>query len=221
MNVCVVIPVHNEADTIGRVVESLRERGLDMVVIDDGSEDGSGAIASGKGAKVIRHETKQGKGISLRDGFRYALKNGYDGVMAMDGDGQHDTAEIGRFLQAAAETGAGVINGNRMDDTTRMPLIRRWTNRFMSGIISRFCGQAIPDSQCGFRLIRSEVLRDLRLTSTDFEIETELLIQASRAGHKIRSIPIKTIYRGEASKINPCVDTLRFFGYIGKEIRRR
>ena len=218
MNPCILIPVYNEFKEIGRLVESLKRKGLPVVVIDDGSTDDSGGIAKQKGAVVIRHDQNQGKGRSLQDGFEYVLKNNYDGVITIDGDGQHDINDIDQFISKAKEHPLSVITGTRMDDSKGMPFVRFVTNRMMSWMISTLCKQNIPETQCGFRLISREVLNELKLTSSDFEIETEVLIKASKKGFKIYSVPIKTIYRDEASKINPLLDTFRFFIYMMKEI---
>ncbi len=217
--ICILIPVLNEAQTIGAVVSALRAQSLDTVVVDDGSTDDSGAIARQKGATVIRHEVKKGKGQSLRDGFRHVLEHGYDGVITMDGDGQHDAADIGQFLQQIAKERPGMIVGNRMANPQGMPVVRYLTNRFMSFLISCACGQRIPDTQCGYRYIDSRVLREVPLASDDFEIETELLMKSAKQGFRIDSIPVATIYRDEESKINPWKDTIRFVRYFTKEIR--
>lgn len=217
--ICVLIPVLNEAQAIGAVVSSLRAQDLDVVVIDDGSTDDSGAIARQNGATVIRHDVKKGKGQSLRDGFRYALEHGYDGVITMDGDGQHDAADIKQFLRPAAKERPGMVVGNRMVNPRGMPCVRYLTNRFMSSLISRACGQRIPDTQCGYRYIDSSVLREVPLACDDFEIETELLMKSSKQGFRIESVPVMTIYRDEESKINPWKDTVRFITYFIKELR--
>ena len=218
MTICILIPVYNEFKEIGRLVESLKGKGFLVVVIDDGSTDDSGGIAKQKGAVVIGHDQNQGKGRSLQDGFEYVLKNNYDGVITIDGDGQHDINDIDQFISKAQEHPSSVITGTRMDDPKGMPFVRFVTNKMMSWMISSLCKQQIPDTQCGFRLISREVLKELKLTASDFEIETEVLIKASKKGFKIYSVPIKTIYRNEASKINPLLDTFRFFIYIMKEM---
>ncbi|MCK5179213.1 MAG: hypothetical protein KAR32_06750, partial [Candidatus Omnitrophica bacterium] len=102
-----------------------------------------------------------------------------------------------------------------------MPFIRYCTNRFMSWLISLACGQSIADTQCGYRYIHCEILKQLDLTSRDFEIETEILMKACQKGFKVLNVPIKTIYRNEESKINPFKDTIRFFTYFIKEICSR
>jgi hypothetical protein len=99
-----------------------------------------------------------------------------------------------------------------------MPVVRVLTNKIMSWFISGLCKQKIPDTQCGFRLIKKEVLERLRLTTSKFEIESEILIKASRLGFKIESLPIKSVYIGEKSHINPFIDTIKFIKFIFKEL---
>ena len=221
MKICVVIPVNNEALTIGRVVKALKEKGVFVLVIDDGSTDGSGGIAKKQGAVVIRKEQRNGKGFSLREGFKYALTEGFDGVITMDGDGQHAAEDLDKFLEEAKKNPVSVVTGNRMAEHKGMPLVRYLTNRFMSGLISWACKQPVPDTQCGYRYISCEILKQVELTSRDFEIETEILIQASRRGYKVISVPVQTIYGREESKIRPVKDTIRFLNYFFKAIRAK
>ncbi|OGX34583.1 MAG: hypothetical protein A3C36_05185 [Omnitrophica WOR_2 bacterium RIFCSPHIGHO2_02_FULL_52_10] len=218
MNICALIPAHNESRNIGGVIDGLKAKGLDVLVIDDGSSDGTDTIARQKGAHVIRHDRKAGKGRSLQEGFDYALRHGYDGVITVDGDGQHDVNDIGRFLTLAGEHRVSVVTGNRMADTKGMPFIRYCTNRFMSWLISLACRQNIEDTQCGYRYISCDILREIRLTCNGYEIESEILLKACKRGFKVYSVPIKTIYSDEVSNINPFIDTARFFVYFIKEI---
>jgi glycosyltransferase involved in cell wall biosynthesis len=218
MRICVVIPTHNEARTINYLVRRVREQGLDVLVIDDGSSDDTSKEAQMAGATLIRHITNKGKGFSLREGFDFVLKNKYDAVLTIDGDGQHDPANIKDFIAVMRHYKAAIIIGNRMQKTKNMPFVRFLTNKFMSFIISRICRQAIPDSQCGFRLISADVLNNLELSTDNFEIESEVLIKASRKNYQIKSVPIKTIYKGEISKISPFVDTFRFIVFILREL---
>ncbi len=218
--ICIVIPIHNEQRTIGSLVGAIVAKGLDAVVIDDGSSDGSGSLAREKGAVVITNAEKQGKGLSLKKGFAHALAQGYDGVITMDGDGQHDAADIDRFLERINTQPDCIITGSRMENSQGMPWLRLVTNSFMSALISCICRRHLPDTQCGFRYISADILRQIELQSNDFEIETEVLIKASRKGYPIFALPIKTIYRNEKSKINPFKDTLRFIVYITKETFR-
>lgn len=219
MKTCVIIPVYNEASTVGKILDELKNKSFEVIVIDDGSVDSSSEIAKEKGAVLIRHNEKKGKGEALRSGFRYVLQKGYDAVITMDGDGQHDVEDIGQFIKKIQECKSGIVTGTRMKNPKGMPLIRLLTNQLMSVIISYLCKQDIPDTQCGFRLITCDVLKELRFTSSDFEIETEILIKAVKKGFGIYSVPVKTIYRNEFSKIDPIIDTIRFLKYLIKEIR--
>ncbi len=135
------------------------------------------------------------------------LKNGYEALIAMDGDGQHSPSDIAAFVACYQNTNADIVSGNRMHNPKGMPLVRLATNRLMSWLISLICRQHIPDTQCGFRLIKTKVLQAIKLESSDFEIETEVLIKASKKGFKIASVGIQTIYRDEVSKIQPVRDT--------------
>ena len=211
---CVIIPAYNEEMLIGHLVKEVKKNGLDCLVIDDGSADKTKEEAEQSGADVISHSKNLGKGSSLRAGFKKAIEGDYDFVITMDGDGQHHPDELENFIRAAEKGGAAIILGNRMEDPRGMPLKRRLTNWFMSLLISSIAGQRLPDTQCGFRLIRTEVLRSIPLTTDKYEIESEILIKAAKAGFKIRSIPIRSIYGGQKSQISPFKDTLRFLSFI-------
>lgn len=207
----VLIPSYNEAKTIGSIVSRLKGRDLAVYVVDDGSSDKTGEIAASAGAIVIKNDRNLGKGASLRRGFERVLEDGCDAVIVMDGDDQHDAADIGHLVEKARECpAAGIVIGNRMLDTASMPRIRVIVNKLMSLVMSRFAGQYVPDSQCGFRLIRREVLEKIELESSNFEIESEMIVKAAKANFRIESAPVKTVYQDEKSKINPLIDTLRF-----------
>jgi len=219
MKTCVVIPTYNESNSIADLVNQIKKQGLEAVVIDDGSLDNTSDIALSNGATVIRNNRNEGKGASLIRGFDHALTNAFDAIITMDGDGQHLPGEIPIFLKVAANSKSNVLIGNRMTSTKNMPLIRMVTNRIMSWFISLVARQYIPDTQCGFRLIKKEVLEKLKLATRKYETESELLIKASRLGFKIDSLPIRTVYSvNEKSQINPLRDTFRFIRYIIKEL---
>jgi glycosyltransferase involved in cell wall biosynthesis len=214
MKTCVVIPTYNESRAIGELVKKIRQQDLEVLVVDDGSQDNTFQIAQDSGARVLRNPGNMGKGASLNRGFRYALENDFEAVITMDGDGQHRCEDIPYFIRLAKYSSGAMFIGNRMFQTQNMPLIRVLTNKFMSWLISRISGQQIPDTQCGFRLIKKEVLEKISLQSSKFEIESELIIKAARAGFKIETVPIKTVYNKEKSRINPLTDTLRFFHFV-------
>ena len=214
LRTCVIIPAYNAAKTLGRLLDRIRPLGLDVVVINDGSTDETAAVASQTGTLVINHLRNHGKGAALRTGFAYALQAGYELVVTMDSDGQHDPLEIPALLEAAAQPGSAIVVGQRAMSESSMPFARRCTNRFMSWLVSRMAGAPMPDSQCGFRVIRREVLATIRLSSRRFDIETEMLLAAARRKWPIRFVPIRTIYERHSSHIRPVVDGLRFFRLV-------
>lgn len=210
----ILIPAYNESAQIGKLVRELKSKGLLPVVVDDGSSDNTSEEAKKAGAIVIRHDINKGKGAALKTGIKYILREDYDAILIMDGDAQHRTTDIHKLIELADRRRNALIIGNRMNSTKNMPLDRKLTNKFMSFIVSKISGQKIPDSQCGFRLIRRELLKKIKIESDRFEIESELLIKASRSGAEILSVPIDTYYGGESSQINPLWDTFRFIIFL-------
>jgi glycosyltransferase involved in cell wall biosynthesis len=214
MRTCVIIPTYNESKAISGLISQIQKLGLKAIIIDDGSSDDTAKIALQSGAEVLCNKLNSGKGASLIKGYAFAVSQGFDAVISMDGDGQHSTDDIKAFIQKAESSGCGIIIGNRMAMTKGMPVLRVVTNRFMSRIISAVAKQCIPDTQCGFRLIKKDLLQKLDLSTSKYETESEILIKAARLGFKIESIPVKTIYSGQKSQINPFVDTFRFLRFI-------
>jgi glycosyltransferase involved in cell wall biosynthesis len=208
--VAAVIPAYLEEKHIADVVRRTRQQLDHVAVIDDGSTDATAESARNTGAEVIVHPQNRGKGESIKTGLRHWLDRNFAYVVTLDGDGQHRPEEIERFL-AAASTGAELLVGTRMTNVREMPLLRRAVNRYMSNKISRLCGQPIPDTQCGFRMVHRDLIPDLLGGADRFEYETEMLILASRKGCRIESVPITTVYSDEVSSIHPVRDTIRFF----------
>ncbi len=218
---CVLIPGYNEAGRIGAVARRVLEFLPDVVVVDDGSADATADEARAAGVAVLRHEVNQGKGAALATGFAYARAKGFAWVITLDADGQHDPADIPRFVEAYVRTGIPVLVGNRMGDTATMPRIRRWTNTYMSNLLSREMGQYVPDTQCGYRLYRIDVLPFLESHSTRFAAESESLLNVAARGLTIGPVPISVIYlEGRESHIHPFRDTIRFFSMLS-DYRRR
>ncbi len=218
---CVLIPSYNAASTIGALVTNIKPLGMDIIVVNDGSEDCTAQAAADAGALVIGHVRNRGKGAALRTGFAFALHAGYDAVVTLDSDGQHDPSEIPHLLETARHLdGDGIVLGHRLANGAAMPTARRWTNRLMSWIVSTMTRQSIPDSQCGFRVIPARVLQQVTLTTNQFELETELLLAAARHGRRIHSVPIRTIYDHHTSHIRPFADGLRFIRLIVRYLFR-
>ncbi|MBX3745434.1 MAG: glycosyltransferase family 2 protein [Verrucomicrobiae bacterium] len=209
-----VIPCLNEAPAIGRLVrEAARHLGA-VWVIDDASTDGTATAARDAGAHVIQHPATRGKGACLRAGWRAVQEQGIPWALCLDGDGQHRPSDIPHFLENASRTGADLVVGDRMHAADRMPWLRRATNRTLSAWLSRAGGRAFPDSQCGFRLVRTDRLHELVLTTEHFEIESELLLAAARASWRIEFVPIETVYANEHSKIRPFRDAWRWLRWF-------
>ena len=221
-NTIIIIPSYNEARSIGGIVREIVKMGISVLVIDDGSVDSTERIALDNGAMVLRHKKNIGKGFSVREGVNYVLeKTNFEWIIIMDGDGQHHTEDIPAFMAATRDEGVDLVIGNRMQRTETMPSLRYWTNRFMSWVISGICRQHIPDTQCGYRMVRVAALKTLHLTSEKYDIETEMLIEAAEDNMLIRSVPIQTIYGEEVSEINPIRDAIKFFALISKYHFRR
>jgi len=218
---CVVIPGYMEAGRIGAVVHGVKRHCRNIVVVDDGSTDDTSSEAKDAGAEVIRHTVNKGKGLSLDAGFRYARNHGFEFVITLDADGQHDPGDIPGFLEAYASGIMQVYVGNRMADPAGMPLVRRLTNLFMSWLLSRKMGQWVPDTQCGYRLYRCDILDGVSLESARFAAESEILLYLAARGVKIGAVPIKVIYRDEKSKIHPVRDTMRFISMMRRYQKRK
>jgi len=205
--VAAVIPCYNEERTIAGLVGRILLQIPKIIVVDDGSTDGTGELAKCAGAEVLRHDRNLGKGAALQTGWKRATELGLEYVLTLDGDGQHSADDIPRFFATRAD----LVVGNRMDTSQAIPWVRRQVNHCMSRRLSRSVGIYLPDSQCGFRLIRLKELNSLRLYTKHFEIESEVLLAFIRAGKRVEFVPIQVIYKSEQSKIHPLLDTARWF----------
>ena len=207
-----VIPAYQDEKHIGDIVRRTRERLDHVLVIDDGSTDQTAQRAREAGAEVIVHTQNRGKGEAIKTGLGHWLDQEVTWVTLLDSDGQHLPEEIDRFLSAAGSaTGPTFFIGNRMNNLAGMPFIRRVVNRHMSRRISRVCGQKIPDTQCGYRMLDRQLIPELLGGGHLFDYETEVLIIASGKGYQIESVPITTVYTDQVSKIHPMRDAIRFF----------
>jgi glycosyltransferase involved in cell wall biosynthesis len=211
LKAALIIPAYREEKHVGDIVRRTRQQLDHVLVVDDGSSDKTAQRARDAGAEVIVHNQNRGKGEAIKTGLRHWLDRQFVHVIILDADGQHLPEEIDRFIAAAASAaGPSFFLGNRMKNLTGMPFVRRIVNRYMSDQISRVCGQKIPDTQCGFRMLDRQLIPELLGGMERFDYETEMLIIASRQGYRIESVPITTVYSDEVSNIRPVSDTLRF-----------
>ncbi len=217
MRTLAVIPVYNCEKKVGGLLRELKKNRLNILVVDDGSSDGTAGIAEAeRNVTVIRNDRNLGKGAALRKGFDYALRKKYGLVIMLDGDGQHNPGEIGKFLKAAKRS--DFVIGNRMTNPERMPIVRKLVNMFDSFMISKIAGADVLDVHCGYRVIKSGLLEKMKLRSDRFEIEAEMVIKAARMGARITNVNIETIYKDHRSSIRPLVDAYRLVLMLARNI---
>jgi len=213
LKILVAIPAYNAEKTLPRLVAQLKEipQVSSVLVVDDGSDDDTAEVARKSGATVISFETNFGKGASLKTAFRYAIVKGYDYVITMDADLQHEISTIPAMIETIVNKEADLVVGSRRKDMDRMPRDRLLSNRLTSVVTSILCSHLVEDSQCGFRVLKVKALESLKLDCDKFDLETEVLIRASRYGFKITCHPIPSIYNNKGkSHVNRFVDTCRF-----------
>ena len=216
----VVIPAYQARSTLQELVARLRHsmRDLHIIVVDDGSTDDTTELAAAMGTIVLRHEQNRGKGAALQTGFDFAKKQtDVDFVFTMDADLQHQPEEMQNFIRTQQQTGAEIVIGWRERIGTHMPIHRIISNTLTSKLVSLKTGIKMRDSQCGFRLIRRNVLEKIQLESCGFEAETEFLIKAARHGFKIEFVPIHTVYGTEKSYMTHWKTTMNFLRVLLQE----
>jgi len=209
LKILALIPAYNEEIAIQAVVRETMKY-LPALVADDGSTDATVELSREVGAMIVQNEKNLGKGAALRNGFRYALENGYQAVLILDADGQHDPHEIPLFLESYQQNKSNLIIGKR--DFTQMPFTRRLANSLGGVLVNRLTRETIPDNQSGYRLIDAKVM-NLLLDSQEmgFEFEVEMIFACLYAGLSIDWVPIKTIYADEESHISPLSHINNYF----------
>ena len=224
--ICVVIPALNESLRIREVVEGALAQCRNVIVIDDGSDDGTSDRIADLPVILLRHETRQGKGASLREGFVEALRRGFDGVLTMDGDGQHHADDIPRLLDAAARYPGALIIGSRLRKRAQQPIHRRLANEFGDWGISWGCGYRIADTQSGQRYYPANVCALGDVPGEDFVFEAQILMSAARElGVRVVSVPIESRYQGPGaaaqfrkSHFRPLRDLWRITSHVTRQI---
>jgi glycosyltransferase involved in cell wall biosynthesis len=219
-SIMVLIPAYNAGSSLAEVVAQIREvsPGLDILVVDDGSIDGSGEQAEAAGARVLRHPLNRGKGAALRSGFEEFLKGDRKALITLDADGQHLPAEIAGLAGAWVRNGTDIVVGTRKMAGTGMPRLRILSNTLSSFFVSLSAGVRIRDSQSGYRLHSRRVVEAIRTVSSGYAMESEILIKAARRGYAIGEAPISTVYADERSFINPFKQPLLFIGLMLRSV---
>ncbi len=217
-NILVLIPAWNEASRIQPVIEAFRDS-LPVLVVDDGSSDDTADVARGLGVEVVAHPQNMGKGMALSTGFTWALERGYDAVLTLDADGQHDPEEASKFIEAYERGEGDLIIGRR--DFRKMPLYRAFGNWISTWMLSKVLGIKIFDNQCGYRLYTRKLLETVDLEQTGFEFEVEVVVETVAASLKIGWVDVRTIYGiGKKSYFHPVYDSLKVLDMIWVARRR-
>ena len=228
-NIAVIIPALNERLRIREVVEGALRHAARVIVIDDGSDDGTGEVIGDLPITLLRHATRQGKGASLRDGFEEALRQGVAGAISMDGDGQHSADDIPRLIAAANRRPGWVVIGARLRKRTQQPTYRRLANEFGDWGVAWGTGYQIADSQSGQRFYPANVMALGDVPGEDFVYEAQILMSAAQQlGVRCVSIPIEAryadVHAGEQfrpSHFKPLKDFSRITSHIVWECLKR
>jgi glycosyltransferase involved in cell wall biosynthesis len=213
-----IVPARNEEDAIGGVVREIRafDPGLEVVVIDDGSTDRTAAVAAAAGARVVRLPFNLGIGGAVQTGFRYALAHGFDLAVRLDGDGQHDAAQLPKVIEPILADEADIVVGSRFasrDGHYRGPLARRLGIRLFARIVSLLVGQRVTDTTSGFQALNR---RGIALFAADYphdypEVEATVMVHRHRL--RLREVPVTMRERSTGSS---SITALRSVYYIAK-----
>jgi glycosyltransferase involved in cell wall biosynthesis len=212
--VCVIIPAYNASGTVADVIKGALKYVSKVIVADDGSVDDTATAASEAGAEVIRLKKNRGKGNALKALFKRAIDDGYEAVISLDADGQHDPADIPLFLEANSKYPADIIVGSRMHDKDKIPRARYNSMHIARFFISFASNQFLEDTQCGYRLYPLNLIKKIRLTTERYTTESELLIKAGDTGVNIRFVRIRTIYGNNGSHFRPVADMAGITAYV-------
>ena len=208
--VAAIIPAYQASESVADVVGRSLEQLSHVLVVDDGSTDGSGQAAYEAGADLIVHEHNCGKGAALRTGFSHWFGRGFDAVVTLDADGQHLPEEIDKLLEASAD-GSDLVLGTRDHLFAEMSWLRRISNSLSSRLISIAAGTRLPDVQTGFRLYRRRLLEGVALEGDGFEAETGVVVRARRKGYRVSSTSVRMgfVDGRSTSHYRPLADSLR------------
>lgn len=222
----VVIPAFNEAVTIRSIVQRVLAAVPDVIVVDDGSTDGTGTQLASLPVTLLTHERNLGKAASLWRGLDHAMAHGAKRVVTLDGDGQHNPKDIGRLLQVADLFPRRIVIGARLHDKHNFPRHRYYANQFARFSISWAAGDPIADTQSGFRVYPAALLSQLTHADVSwgrFVFESEILIAAGARGVRSVAVSIPGIYPPKArrSHFRPVLDVARIAAMVASRLIRR
>lgn len=196
------IPAYNVVNTIGEVIDKIRHihPGMNVLVINDGSADGTGYLLDlRKDITVLHNHKNHGYGATLIKGFEYAINHHYDYLITLDGDKQHQPGEIERFISENIKQEADILSGSRylkvtLKEMNQAPVDRKRVNERITRTINNITGYHLTDAFCGFKLYKVDSLKKLHLSEPGYGMPLQLLIEARKKGLSIREVPVKLIY---------------------------
>ena len=207
-HICAVIPTYNNGGTVAEVVRRVLQQGLPVIVVDDGSTDGTQDALKGLDIKILRHSQNRGKGIALRTGLEEARQLGYRQALTIDADGQHDPSDIPALVAAAAPR--TLVVGSRNIAAEGMSSGSTFANRFSNFWFTLQTAHKLPDTQTGFRIYPLDDLPSLKLLTARYEAELTLLVFSAWKGLKLVPVPVKVYYpEDRVSHFRPFADFFR------------
>ena len=203
------LPVYNEVAHAGQVLDRVLEYSPDVLVVDDGSTDGTTELLAARNDIIhVRHEKNQGYGAALRTAFEYSLSHKYDVLVTIDCDGQHEPQRIPEFVAASSQ--AAIVSGSRylqiFDDQSIPPADRRRINMQITAELNQRLGLNLTDAFCGFKAYRCQALAALDIAETGYAMPLEVWVQAARAGLSILELPVPLIYLDEERAFGGALD---------------
>lgn len=216
MKVCVIIPTYNNAQTVGAVITSVLDQTSSLIVVNDGSTDETARVLEsfGDGITVLSYPENKGKGYALRKGFEYALEKGFKYAITLDSDGQHYASDIPAFINALEHHPHTLITGSRNLNHDHMPGKNTFANKFSNFWFTVQTAKRLPDTQTGYRLYPLPEIRNMRLFTSRYETELEILVRSVWRGIPVINIPVNVHYPPEGERIShyrPFTDFMRIF----------